>query len=284
MGKSTATKGLLSDESQDSSRSAHGSVESGMNRRVLLSIIAGTAIIPKVASAVSIVPLSERRLRLFNPHTNETFDGSYRDVRGPVPAAMADLSEFLRDFRSAAAIAIDVGVIDFLAAVMDAINARSATILSAYRTPKTNAMLARTAFGVAENSQHLYGRALDVRFESRLQEAMLAARAMRRGGVGWYGRSGFIHIDTGPVRNWELDEAGLAPTLVDRRNLGIDPGVDPVGIRGGQLKSDLDRSGHHLNELNLSGNLSPELRNRGRFFRDPAGRSLPEPPSEFSHW
>ena len=244
-----------------------------MKRRALLSIIAGTAVVLTAARAVAMVPPPERRLRLFNPHTNETFEGSYRDVRGPLPAAMADLSEFLRDFRSATTIPIDVGVIDFLAAVMDAINARSATILSAYRTPETNAMLARTAFGVAENSQHLYGRALDVRFESRLQEAMLVARAMRRGGVGWYGRSGFIHIDTGPVRNWELDEAGLATILGERGTLRFDPRTDSVrGIRSEQINPRLDQSGHHLRELNLSGNLSPELRSRGRFFRDPAGR------------
>jgi uncharacterized protein YcbK (DUF882 family) len=244
-----------------------------MNRRVLLSVIAGTAVVPKAVHAISMVPSFEPRLRLFNPHTKETFDGPYRDIRGPLPAAMADLSEFLRDFRSDAAIAIDIGVIDFLAAVMDAINVRSATILSAYRTPETNAMLARTAFGVAENSQHLYGRALDVRFESRLQEAMLVARAMQRGGVGWYGRSGFIHIDTGPVRNWELDEAGLATILGERRNLRLDPRADSVGgIRSGQIKPNLDQSGHHLRELNLSGDLSAELRSRGRFLREPGVR------------
>jgi hypothetical protein len=72
----------------------------------------------------------------------------------------------------------------------------------------TNAMLARTTFGVAENSQHLYGRALDVRFATNLPDAVAVARAMRRGGVGWYPRSGFIHLNTGPVRNWDLDIEG----------------------------------------------------------------------------
>jgi hypothetical protein len=93
----------------------------------------------------------------------------------------------------------------------------SAVVLSAFRTPETNAMLARTTFGVAENSQHLYGRALDVRFPARLAEAMTVARAMRRGGVGWYPHSGFIHLDTGPVRNWDLDEDGLQDLLIARR-------------------------------------------------------------------
>jgi len=157
-----------------------------MNRRLILLVIAGAVAIPRMAHTLPAPQPTRRRLRLVNPHTGETFNGLYRDDHGPLATAMADLSVFLRDFHSGATIGIDLGVIDFLAAVMDAVDAQSATILSAYRTPETNAMLERTAFGVAENSQHLYGRALDIRFGSRLAEAMFAARAMQRGGVGWY--------------------------------------------------------------------------------------------------
>jgi len=155
-----------------------------------------------------------RRLALVNAHTGENFDGPYRDALGPIDLAMDELSHFLRDHHSGQSIAIDVGVIDFLAAVMDAVGATRATILSAYRTPETNAMLARTTFGVADNSQHLYGRALDIRLEARLEEAMQAARAMQRGGVGWYPYSGFIHLDSGPVRNWTLDGHNLDRLLL----------------------------------------------------------------------
>ena len=80
---------------------------------------------------------------------------------------MADLSEFLRDHHSGEKIEVDIGVLDFLASVMDAVGAPHATVLSAYRTRETNAMLARTTFGVAENSQHIYGRALDIRLPAR---------------------------------------------------------------------------------------------------------------------
>ena len=84
-------------------------------------------------------------------------------------------------------------------------------------------MLARTSFGVAEHSQHIYGRALDISLGSKLAEAMTAARAMQRGGVGWYPHSGFIHIDTGPVRNWTLDETGLDNLLLfDGSHLRLD--------------------------------------------------------------
>ena len=157
-----------------------------MNRRLILALIAGAVAFPGMVHAVPAPQPTRRRLRLVNPHTGEAFNGLYRDDHGPLATAMADLSVFLRDFHSGATIGVDLGVIDFLAAVMDAVDAQSATILSAYRTSETNAMLQRTTFGVAENSQHLYGRALDIRIGARLAEAMLAARAMQRGGVGWY--------------------------------------------------------------------------------------------------
>jgi len=184
-----------------------------MNRRRIFSIIAGCAAWPIAARALPRPP-ALRRLRLVNPHTSETFDGAYRDDHGPIPQAVQELCVFLRDFHCGAITRMDVAVFDFLANILDAVGASRATILSAYRTPETNAMLARTMFGVAENSQHIYGRALDIALDAKLLEAMEAARAMRCGGVGWYPHSGFIHIDTGPVRNWTLDESGLGNLLL----------------------------------------------------------------------
>jgi uncharacterized protein YcbK (DUF882 family) len=184
-----------------------------MDRRQLLSIVAGAVAWPLAARAVPIAP-TPRRIRLVNAHTRETFDGAYRDENGPITSAVKELCVFLRDFHCGAVTEIDLGVLDFLADVLDAVGADKATVLSAYRTPETNAMLARTMFGVAENSQHMYGRALDISFDGQLERAMEAARAMRRGGVGWYPRSNFIHLDTGPVRNWTLDEGGLGNLLL----------------------------------------------------------------------
>jgi uncharacterized protein YcbK (DUF882 family) len=190
-----------------------------MDRRLFLSVIAGTAALPYTLRALPLPPPQPHRLNLANPHTGETFSGIYRDDNGAIPGVMDELSVFLRDFRSGEKIAIDVGVIDFLMGVMQAVGQTQATILSAYRTPETNALLARTHFGVAENSQHLYGRALDVHFGDKLADAMKAARAMQRGGVGWYPHSGFMHIDTGPVRNWDLDHPKLVTLLVGNRRM-----------------------------------------------------------------
>src|SRR3984893_15230581 len=194
-----------------------------MDRRSFLSLVAGCATWPSIAHAVSRPPIALRRLRLGNAHTGETFDGAYRDDEGPIEGVIDELCIFLRDHHSGQKTQIDVGVIDFLADVLDSVGQTKASILSAYRTAETNAMLARTTFGVAEHSQHIYGRALDVSLGSKLAEAMNAARAMQRGGVGWYPHSGFIHIDTGPVRSWTLDETGLDHLLLfDGSRLSVD--------------------------------------------------------------
>jgi uncharacterized protein YcbK (DUF882 family) len=189
-----------------------------MDRRVFLSLLAASLASPIVARAEP-APPSLRRLKLINAHTNEVFSGPYRDASGPIAAAMEDLKLFLRDHYSGETIDYDVGVVDFLAGVMDSVGATQATVLSAYRTPATNAMLARTTFGVADNSQHLYGRALDIYLPARLDDAMTAARAMQRGGVGWYPESNFMHLDSGPVRNWTLDGSGFERLLLELRRL-----------------------------------------------------------------
>jgi uncharacterized protein YcbK (DUF882 family) len=188
-----------------------------MDRRFFLALAGALLATPRPARAVIPPPPALRRLALYNAHTGESFDGPYRDDLGPIALAMDELSHFLRDHHSGVRTQIDVGVVDFLVAVMDAVGATRATVLSAYRTPETNAMLAKTNFGVADNSQHLYGRALDVNLGGKLEEAMQAAREMQRGGVGWYPHSGFIHLDSGPVRNWTLDAKGLDNLLLRLR-------------------------------------------------------------------
>lgn len=191
-----------------------------LRRRDLL-LAAGLSVIVRGAAAA--LPGTPRRLRLYNAHTRETFDGPYRDVDGPIASAMADLAMVLRDHHANKTGPLDVQTLDFLYDVMEATSQGRATILSAYRTPETNAWLRRTTFGVAERSQHMYGRALDVAFDSRLADAERVALAMKRGGVGWYPRSRFIHLDTGPVRSWNLDGAGFDSLLNYRDDDGDGP-------------------------------------------------------------
>ena len=202
-----------------------------LRRRDLL-LAAGLCVVGGIAAGAA--PLATpRRLKLKNVNTGETFEGAYRDGAGPIPAALEDLTQLLRDHHVDKTGPLDIATLDFLAEIMAATGQSSALILSAYRTPETNARLARTRFGVAEQSQHMYGRALDISFDRRLADAKNAARLMRRGGVGWYPTSHFIHIDTGPMRNWELDGSGLDALLAGRK-LGPSP---PVASRMARLRA-----------------------------------------------
>jgi uncharacterized protein YcbK (DUF882 family) len=133
-------------------------------------------------------PMTQRRLHLRNEHTGETFNGPYRDAAGPLPDAMADSARVLRDHHANKVGPVDVGTLDLLADIMEAVGQGKATVLSAFHTPGTNTKLASNGLGVAEHSQHLLGKALD----------------LKRGGVEWYPRFFFLHIDTGPVRSWEM--------------------------------------------------------------------------------
>jgi uncharacterized protein YcbK (DUF882 family) len=153
-----------------------------------------------------------RRLFLKNDHTGEVFSGPYRDRIGPIPEAMVDLAMFLRDHHENASGPIYVETLDFLADVVENAGLSRATVLSAYRTKRTNEMLASRIFGVAEKSKHLEGRAIDISLDSNLSGAARIARRMARGGVGWYPDNHFIHLDSGPVRNWTVARRAEAST------------------------------------------------------------------------
>lgn len=159
---------------------------------------------------------STRRLHLRHAHTGEVFNGPYRDAIGPIPDAMVDLAIFLRDHHENTTGPIFLATLDFLADVLDSANQSRATVLSAFRTKKTNAMLSARIFGVAEKSQHLAGRAIDITLDSKLSAAATSARRMSRGGVGWYPYSHFIHLDSGPVRQWTIDAREVVTRMTSR--------------------------------------------------------------------
>jgi uncharacterized protein YcbK (DUF882 family) len=172
-------------------------------------VLIATGLCVLFGARAAAAPSLPRRLKLRNANTGESFDGPYRDAGGPIPGAIAELGVFLRDHHANKVGPVHVETLDFLADVMAAVGAPEATILSAYRTPETNAMLATYIVGVAEKSQHLLGRALDVTFDANLADARTAALKMARGGVGWYPASNFIHLDTGPLRSWERGGSGI---------------------------------------------------------------------------
>jgi uncharacterized protein YcbK (DUF882 family) len=145
-----------------------------------------------------------RSLSLIHTHTGERLTESYSDANGYVSDALGRINRFLRDFRTDEVHAIDVRVLDILhdLQVMSG-HEGPYEIISGYRSPHTNAALRRSSTGVAEHSFHMQGRAIDVRLAGfSTSELHALARTMGRGGAGFYPRSDFVHLDSGPVRFW----------------------------------------------------------------------------------
>src|SRR5262245_8929497 len=100
-----------------------------LRRRDLLIATGLSIFVPGAVAA----PIGPRRLKLYNVHTKETFDGAYRDDEGPIPEAMTELASLLRDHHVNKVGPLDVGTLDFLSDVMEATSQSRATVLSAYR-------------------------------------------------------------------------------------------------------------------------------------------------------
>lgn len=145
-----------------------------------------------------------RRLALKSLHTDESLEVEYWCDGAYVPAALDALEHLLRDFRNDARHPIDPRLFDILSEVATRLEVEPEfAVISGYRSPVTNAMLHERSSGVAARSLHLEGRAIDVRL-ARTDCAALAnmGLALARGGVGYYRRSDFVHLDTGRVRTW----------------------------------------------------------------------------------
>ena len=155
--------------------------------------------------AVIETPPLERHLELHNTHTNETVSVVYRRGDEYQPRAIESLRHVLRDHRSGESHDIDLKLYDQLWDLALAAKCEPRyQIISGYRSPASNSkMAARPGSGVARKSLHMEGRALDVRLHkcscADLRDLALAAA---KGGVGYYQRSDFVHLDTGRFRTW----------------------------------------------------------------------------------
>lgn len=161
-----------------------------------------TAAVPDGAAAAA--DERSRRIVLINLHTPESLDLVYRRGADYLPEAIAAIQVLLRDYRTGAQHPIDPALIDDLHEVAHLAGVEPVfTVISGYRSPQTNAMLHERSSGVAARSLHMEGRAIDVRLHG-VDSAALAEKAlgMQRGGVGYYHRSDFVHLDTGRFRTW----------------------------------------------------------------------------------
>lgn len=146
----------------------------------------------------------ERSLSFYNTHTGEKFRKTYWCKGRYIPGALAEINRILRDHHTGDIRKIDTSLLDLLYVLHGRLNTKEPFhIISGYRSPKTNRILRKRSTGVARNSLHTSGEAVDIRLPGQQLENLLAAAVdLKRGGVGYYPDSGFIHVDVGKIRYW----------------------------------------------------------------------------------
>ena len=146
----------------------------------------------------------ERTLAFYHTHTQKTLRVTYKRNGEYLDSALATVNDFLSDFRTGDVVELDPALLDLIYDVRESLGSTGTfEVISAYRSPKTNEMLRSKSGGVARHSQHVLGKAIDVRLRGTKTSALRdAAIALRRGGVGYYEASDFVHVDTGRVRRW----------------------------------------------------------------------------------
>jgi uncharacterized protein YcbK (DUF882 family) len=175
----------------------------GRRRFLVGSLSAATALVGAGRKAAA-ATVAAHELSFYHIHTAEKLTVTYREHGELIPGALAEINRYLRDFRTDQVHDIDVTLLDALHALYTAFDERgNFEVISGYRSPRTNAALRHATTGVAENSLHIQGRAIDVRLTSAKTAALRdAALALKSGGVGYYPESNFVHVDTGKVRSW----------------------------------------------------------------------------------
>lgn len=147
---------------------------------------------------------ASRRISFRNTHTNESFSGVYRIGNKYLPDAFDRINHVMRDHRTGETFPIDPRVMDIIYSVHQITGQTTPyDVLSGYRCPESNAGLRKNSGGVAKNSLHMTGQAIDLRMPgystARLRDI---AKSLKAGGVGYYSRSNFVHMDSGGVRSW----------------------------------------------------------------------------------
>lgn len=171
---------------------------------LLLAAVMSAGQIPAVGGDASPVP-EEHRLQFHHTHTGESLDVIYKRGDTYLRGAAAQLEHLLRDHRTGDVHHFDARLFDLLADLLASIGRPDAVIevICGYRTPKSNGYLRRTTSGVAGHSLHMKAQAIDIRIKGvKTSDLRDAALALHRGGVGYYPRSDFIHVDVGRVRRW----------------------------------------------------------------------------------
>ena len=176
----------------------------GRRRFLGWSLAAGCGLLIPGAKAVVAANAAPRELAFHHLHTGESLRAVYWADGRYLPDALDQIDSVLRDFRTGEVRSIDPFLLELVHRLRLFLwSDRPLHVISGDRSPATNAMLARRSNGVAKNSYHLKGMAIDLRLPDRdLEQLRAAALMLAGGGVGYYPTSNFVHMDTGPVRSW----------------------------------------------------------------------------------
>jgi len=192
-----------------------------LTRRSLLQLSAGltiSAATPSISAAAVTTPIAwapivhrevrptpkPQRLFIKNQRTGDVFNDVVKQGITVFDDAYAELDHLMRDWRRDEVISMDRGLIDLMLAIQQEVgHDEPITLISGYRSKSTNDMLRRRMSKVAKNSYHIRGMAVDFRIKGVSTGALRQiAIHQKLGGVGYYSRNKFVHIDTGPVRHW----------------------------------------------------------------------------------
>jgi len=174
-------------------------------KRTLLGLaLVGLAATATVTPPSDVRAADARQLSFYHTHTQLSLDVFYYENGEYVDSALDEINRFLGDFRTGDIAEMDPRLLDLLHDVRNELGTdQTFEVISAYRSPKTNELLRSRSGGVARNSQHLLGNAIDVRLRGvPIEKLRDTALDMQRGGVGFYKQSDFVHMDTGRVRRW----------------------------------------------------------------------------------
>lgn len=166
--------------------------------------MAGCFMPAPVMAMGKVVLASEKKLSLYNTHTGEQIERVFSNGGGYLPDALDAINYLMRDHRTGDISEIDTSLLELLHRLSLRVESNQPFhIISGYRSPKSNSMLRWSTSGVAKKSLHMVGQAIDIRLPGfSLENLKTAAVDLKSGGVGFYPKSDFIHVDVGRVRYW----------------------------------------------------------------------------------
>lgn len=181
--------------------------DTNIDRRAFLKAAAfGAAASPRMlsAAAASVMSAEVRTLSFSNLHTGEKLAATYWEKGAYIPESLENINRVLRDHRNNEVHEISQRLLDTLFRLAGEFrNGKPFEVISGYRSPGTNAMLRQQGHGVAEHSLHMDGLAIDIRVQGiQLAKLRSAAIALEAGGVGYYPKEQFVHVDVGRRRTW----------------------------------------------------------------------------------